>query len=277
MGSQTDAGGGGEMTYYDGALLSYGAGVNTVAMTLRLLDEGWRGPIVFADTGGEHPETYCHMAWMEENIIQPAGATLERVSFATLTEAEREQARKNAAIGVGRLAQMTTLEGYCLARYILPLLAVRWCSVMFKWAVLHAWADSRVIPVHLIGIAADEAQRVRDDPALAYPLVDWGWTRRDCMEYIKSKGVPIPRKSGCFFCPAQRQSDWKELLDVHPDLYARAEAMEANATRNGHVATLDPTGKVSLSHLRQAFDAQGDGMFSDDEIPREYEPCICHI
>lgn len=32
-------------------LISFGAGVNSVAMTILLVNEGWRGPIVFCDTG----------------------------------------------------------------------------------------------------------------------------------------------------------------------------------------------------------------------------------
>jgi len=42
------------MTFY----ISYGAGINSTAMTLLLLSKGLRFPVVFADTGGEWPETY---------------------------------------------------------------------------------------------------------------------------------------------------------------------------------------------------------------------------
>lgn len=264
------------VTPYDGALLSYGAGVNTVAMLLRLADEGWRGPIVFADTGGEQPETYCHMKVMDE-WLEPHGLTIERVSFGTLTETERELARRNASIGHGRMSVMASLEGYCLARNILPLLVVRWCAVMFKRSVIDAWAVTHGIVTHMIGIASDEPNRVREDAGLLYPLNDWGWTRRDCIDYIRKRHVPVPRKSGCFFCPAQKRSEWRELLDVHPDLYARAEAMEVNASRNGHRATFSPDGKYSLADLRQGFETQGASMFEDQDVARVYSPCICGI
>jgi hypothetical protein len=97
------------------------------------------------------------------------------------------------------------------------------------------------------------------------------------MDYIKAQGIPMPRKSGCFYCPSQKRSEWRELLDLHPDLYERAVAMEANASRNGHRATLDPSGKRTLLEMKRDFEAQGDSMFSDDEAMRAYEPCICGL
>jgi len=160
---------------------------------------------------------------------------------------------------------------------MVPMLTVRWCSTIFKQAIITAWAQSRGLVTHALGIGADESQRWRQADHLNYPLIDWGWSRRDCIDYIRGKVVPIPRKSGCFFCPSQKRSEWRELLDVHPDLYERASAMERNASRNGHRATLDVSGKYSLDMMRHQFESQGPSMFEDQDIPRIYEPCICHI
>lgn len=41
-----------------GEIVSFGAGVNSTALAILLVNEGWRGPIVFADPGAEWPETY---------------------------------------------------------------------------------------------------------------------------------------------------------------------------------------------------------------------------
>lgn len=160
---------------------------------------------------------------------------------------------------------------------MVPILGIRWCSIIFKRSVIAAWAATRVLPVQMIGIAADEPNRIREDAGLLYPLNDWGWTRRDCIDYIRKRHVPVPRKSGCFYCPSQKRSEWRELLEVHPDLYARAELMEMNASRYGHTATFDPSGKRTLLALRAEFESQGASMFEDQEIPRAYEPCLCGI
>jgi len=256
-------------------LISYGGGVNTVAMTIRLVNEGWRGPIVFADTGGEHPETYCHMRWFEQNFLQPKGLAITRLSWQDLLPELVEPAYKlcHNKKQIGH-----SLEAYCLMRGIIPLLSVRWCSLTFKRSLIDAWRQRHDIPVSLIGISADESHRARNDGICTYPLLDWDWTRQDCFTAIKEANVPIPRKSGCFFCPGQRLSEWRQLLLDHPDLFERAVALEHNAsTRVGRLCTLLPNGDITLTQLRRRFEAQPsfDG-FEDIDL-RNYQPCICGL
>ena len=67
-------------------MISFGGGVNSVAMTIMLVEDGWRGPIVFSDTGGEWPETYCYLrtfgAWLKEYGLEIVAhyAALDRIS-----------------------------------------------------------------------------------------------------------------------------------------------------------------------------------------------------
>lgn len=263
------------MTDYDGALLSYGGGVNTVAMVIRLAKEGWTGPIVFADTGGEHPETYCHIKWMDE-WLKGYGMSVTTLSYMRLTEEERRDAPRRASISYGRVAD--TLEEYCLAHGMIPLLAIRWCSIIFKRSVIQAWAQKRGYEKQLVGISADEPQRIRDDPNVLYPLNDWGWRRQDCIDYIKENDVPVPRKSGCFFCPAQKRSEWRDLLMDNPELYERAAVMERKASeKSGKLQTFDPSGKVTLEDLAMQFDGQTVMDFANEADMRAYEPCICGL
>ncbi len=91
-------------------MLSYGGGVNTVAMTHRLVNEGWRGAIVMADTGGERPETYCHVAWMDE-WLKTRGLHIERVACSMPPADLVERAAKSIS---DRRMLGQTLEGFCL-------------------------------------------------------------------------------------------------------------------------------------------------------------------
>jgi hypothetical protein len=37
-----------------------------------------------------------------------------------------------------------------------------------------------------------------------YPLIEWQWTRKECVDAICRHGLPQAGKSSCFFCPAMK-------------------------------------------------------------------------
>ena len=55
-----------------------------------------------------------------------------------------------------------------------------------------------------------------------YALMDWGWTREDCIAAIQQEGLPLPGKSSCFFCPNIKKREIRNLYHQHRDLYDRA-------------------------------------------------------
>lgn len=91
-----------------------------------------------------------------------------------------------------------------------------------------------------LGITVDEIQRARTShPAdrwttRTYPLIDIGLYRDDCMTIIRDAGLPVPPKSSCWFCPFHHMDAWRELRRTRPDLFARAQQLEAtlNARRD---------------------------------------------
>jgi len=236
-------------------VISFGGGVNSVAMTIGLVEQGWRGPIVFADTGGEHPETYCYLTYFERHFLAPRGLTLTRLEAGSAYHSRKAR---------------QPLEQYCLEAGIVPLLAVRWCSVEWKRDPLVRWSRAHGREVQLLGIAADEPQRVRDAATVRYPLVEAGLTRGECRRLIRRAGLDAPRKSGCFFCPGSSLRSWQALYFQHPELYERAIALEDNAgARSEKWATLDPHG-ISLRQHRQR---RWQGQLQMDLS--EWLPCVC--
>ena len=245
-------------------MISFGAGVNSVAMTIMLVDDGWRGPIVFANTGGEHPETLCHLEYFERDFLAQHGLEITRLSPAT-----HPGLYDDKRIGGDG---SDTLEDYCLMRGIIPLLAVRWCSVQFKRTALENWREKLGCIVSVQGMSASELQRVRDDPAVRYPLVEAGITRGECRRIIQRAGLDAPIKSGCFFCPGQRLAGWRRLYYDHPDLYERAVLLEDNASKyNQKWATLDPHGISLRQHAKRRWVGQIEMDLS------EWLPCICKL
>ena len=148
----------------------------------------------------------------------------------------------------------------------------------FKVRPVAKWMAQNGETEQMIGIAADESHR---QPDKWRPLCDAGVTRQGCIDIIQAEGVSVPRKSGCYICPFQRVSGWRELWRDHPDLFERAAKLEEDVTRNveGRFrATLDPSGKRTLRDLEVMFTGQAP-MFDDSEMDalRSYQPCICEL
>jgi hypothetical protein len=84
--------------------------------------------------------------------------------------------------------------------------------------------------VQFIGIDAGEDHRIRgnwnDELKNEYPLVDRGIDRDGCIKIIMDHGLEVPMKSGCYFCPFQRISQWKKLRIERPELFCKAKALE---------------------------------------------------
>lgn len=238
-----------------GEMISFGGGVNSVAMTIMLVNEGWRGPVVFTDTGGEHPETYCYMTYFEREWLKPRGMEVTRI-----LPGSQWHGRPSAV----------PLEDYCLEAGLVPFMAARWCSREWKREPLERWRMAHGIDVTLVGMCADEANRMRADPTVRYPLEYIG--RAECARIIRAEGLAVPPKSSCWFCPMQANAEWKRLYHDHPDLYERAAQLERNATeKRGKWITLDASA-VSLDQMCQR---RWEGQMEMDLS--EWLPCICTL
>lgn len=83
----------------------------------------------------------------------------------------------------------------------------------------------------LIGFSTDEFHRASNRRAYpherpCYPLLDLGLSRADCMKVIADAGLPVPRKSSCFFCPFHDRRAWSEMRRDEPGLFARSVELE---------------------------------------------------
>lgn len=207
--------------------VSYGGGVNSVAVCVGLVERNEPPDLVmFSDTGGERPETYEHIKLMFDWLKQ------RNIKCVTV---------RNAPASGDK-----TLEDNCLRRKELPSLAYgfKGCSVKWKRQPMDRFLRQQYEPSmallaagqkinRIIGIDAGETRRAKLPPddyfVYKYPLVEWGWDRDACHYAIERAGLPQPPKSSCFFCPAMKRAEIRDLMETHPDLFARALAIEANA------------------------------------------------
>jgi hypothetical protein len=244
---------------------AYGLGVDSTAMLIEFASRGIRPDLIlFADTGGEKPETYEYL-----NVIQPF---LAHVGFPAVITVRYKPKR----------AVYDTLEGQCLHTGTLPSLAYggKSCALKYKRSpqdqyILAHFPPADVIRngrrvvraigfdaseerrtyahvVKAIGIdageehrmtwarsaASDDGKRLSRDAwldrnyfAYWYPLMEWGYDREKCKQIIVAAGLPVPVKSACFFCPACKKPEILWLQEHHPALLQRALAIERNAQR----------------------------------------------
>lgn len=216
-------------------VVSYGAGVDSTSMLVGLKARGIRpDAVVFADTGSEKPETYAY--------LQVMNGWLREAGFPEITLVKRTPTTSSVTGN-----EYATLEQNCREHSMLPSLAYagRGCSQKWKHDPQEQWArnwppgrqalDNGFKIGKLIGYDAGPADSRRphipedDEYTYAYPLHEWGWDRERSKREIAKAGLPIPFKSSCFFCPASKPDELRQIATLNPDLLRRIIHMEAGA------------------------------------------------
>lgn len=72
-----------------------------------------------------------------------------------------------------------------------------------------------------LGITVDEIERAKPSRVAfinhKFPLLDLGIYRHHCEEWFKSKGLLVPGKSSCKFCPYKSLYEWGQMRENEPD------------------------------------------------------------
>lgn len=245
-------------------IVTYGGGTNSTALLIGLRDrKEIPDAIVFSDTGGEKPFTYEYLKRMK--------IWCKRNNFPKITI-------------VRKGGNNETLEEDILRRKTIPSVAFGYktCSSKYKIEPFEKWCNhhdkcqeiwesgGRVIKI--VGIDADETRRARISTSKKfenrYPLIEWDWGRDDCIDIIKTEGLPLPGKSSCFFCPNTKP---KDILLLPEDLKKRAIEIEHNFLANEKGGPVRGLGRNwSWSHLIETADRQESFYFAQDM------PCGCY-
>ena len=277
------------MTPENPIVVSYGGGVNSVALLVYLQREGFvPKAIVMADPGSERVGT---VRFRDHELPQ----WLVKVGFPKLEVIDRI----SEGAHVARAWRLETLEGECLRTQSLPSVAYGWkkCSAKYKgdtqrwWAARQEWAkelwaSGRKIR-KVIGYDAGETRRVKksfqNDWEEArfvpwYPLHDAGFDRDGCEELIRGAGLSVPPKSACTFCPNNTLEEWTDLRRDEPEMFARAVEMSRNAETT--LTAPDVVGLMRCNpHGKRQLHVWAAGGYDDGEPlkgGREDEmPCEC--
>lgn len=152
--------------------------------------------MVFVNHGGDLPETYQYVKDIQQNLD---------INITTRDSAEN-------------------LYDYCWQHKIIPSIHWRWCTDKFKIRTMRKYVDQ---DIPMIGLSFDERWRAKDfqiEKRSIFPLIEERVTKFRALQEFKD--VPIPCKSGCFFCPFQKKEQWRQLFFNHPYLFLKALLLE---------------------------------------------------
>lgn len=214
-------------------ILSLGAGVQSSTIAL-MAAEGLISAMpleaVFADTHSEPEETYRYLAWLRSVLPFPvvtvsAGSLYEK---AALLDTTKKLARKIAT---------RVLPSFYVSNGAIQM-SQRRCTSSYKIIPIrqHVRKYFRAGVQQWIGISTDEAGRMKDSQVSyiknRYPLIELEMSRQDCIDWLDSKGYPVPPKSSCVFCPFHDDKAWSNLKLNHPADFERAVELERHMQAN---------------------------------------------
>lgn len=218
---------------------AWGMGVDSTALIIEWVARSLPLSVVLtADTGVEREETYAYLPifqkWMNDHGIEHHVVRYVPKRFKHWPP------------------YFTLLEN-CLTNATLPSISFGRHSCSSKWKIQPqdqwvanweparaAWARGERV-VKLIGYdssPADTRRYAHREGHISslydyhYPLRDWVWDRERCAARIRAEGLPIPIKSACWICAAQKSHELMSLPRWCLRLIVLLEARAAPRLRN---------------------------------------------
>lgn len=215
-------------------VVGFSGGKDSTALVLRMIELGEHiDEVLCCDTYKELPAMYRHIEKVKK-IVEQAGIKFTLLkcekSFDYLMFEHQPNRKKD------------TYQGY--SGYSWPGPRNRWCTSKLKIDIVRAYLKE-LRKTHTViqcnGIAADEEYRLeRKNNQMEYkrhPLVEWGWTEKDCLEYCYNKGFDwegayeLFSRVSCWCCPLQPLSELRKLKEHFPELWDQLRDMDRRTWR----------------------------------------------
>lgn len=240
-------------------VVSFSGGKDSTAMLLRMIEENYPIDIIlYCDTGLEFPEMDEHIDKVEKYIgrkITRLKSSKDFMFYAT-EQTRIIKSEKTPGYSPGDIA-----KGYGY-----PTVKARWCTKHLKTEVIDRYLKDLKKDydlVQYIGIASDETHRERD---LNYPLIKWGMTEKDCLDYCYARGFDwgglyeIWDRVSCWCCPLQSLGDLRKLKEKRPELWSRLREMDKTIHRKcrdqGHGKRLNFKFDTSFTDIERRFEVE---------------------
>jgi hypothetical protein len=230
-------------------VLSLGAGVQSTCVYL-LSHYGQIDRLdyaIFADVGDEPKAVYRHLDWMRNEL---GGDTPILVGSKGCLGDDLIMNRNSTGQRFASIPAYTGFAGTKEGRLR------RQCTKEYKIDVVHQVLRREVLGLQprqrikkdtnvtmVFGISLEEARRTKgilkrmtQYPWMTalFPLIDRGWTRKDCQDWMTNLlPYEVPR-SACVYCPYHSNEEWLRLKEAGGEDWERAVEVDA-ALRSDHV------------------------------------------
>lgn len=218
-------------------IVSFSGGKDSTAMLLGMIERGMRiDCILFCDTGLEFPAMYEHIRKVEKDIGRKITVVKSEHSFEYLMFDLPIKRKEDSPI-IKKYGEHYTGYGWAGSR-------LRWCTSRLKDMPRDRFLRSlkkEYNIIEYIGIAADEGYRLeRERNQMTnhrHPLVDWGMTEADCLQYCYDKGYDWGglythfSRVSCWCCPLQPLAELKELYHYFPELWKKLKEWDKKTWR----------------------------------------------
>jgi len=194
-------------------IVSLSGGKDSTAMLLMMMERKEQiDDIVFFDWGMEFPQMYEHLDKLEQYIkhkivrLHP-----EHTWDYYMYDIMKVRGPRKGEKGYGW-----------------PAFRRRWCT-RIKTNTLHAFMKGTI---QCIGFAIDESSRANWKANFKYPLLEWGVTGTDALEYCRRQGFTWGglyehfHRVSCWHCPLQRLASLRSLRDNYPQLWKKLLEMK---------------------------------------------------
>ena len=232
-------------------VVSFSGGKDSTAMLLKMLEMGMQvDAVLFCDTGLEFPQLYDHIRKVEQNTGIKVTTVKSEHSFEYLMFDKPIKRKKKELRGK---------TGYSWAG---PLM--RWCTNLLKTVPREKYLRElrkKYTVIEYIGIAADETERLTHKcntrPNVKLPLVEWGMTEADCLQFCKERGYDwggLYEKFGrvsCWCCPLQPLNELRILYFDFPELWKQLREWDDRTWR-----TFKPGWSVQQLETRFKFELE---------------------
>lgn len=237
--------------------VSFSGGKDSTAMLLHMMELGEHiDEVLTCDTGMEFPAMYDHISKVSE-IVKDNG-----IKFTVLKNPESfEYLMLDKKITSDKWGEH---KGYGW-----PTPVIRWCTKNLKTNVIDRYLKeltSREDCVHCIGLASDETKRLERESnrnkTHRHPLVEWGWTEKDCLQYCYDLGYDwgglykIFNRVSCWCCPLSSIGELRKLYEHYPDLWHQLEEWEGRMNTEEWGSRPQFKQSLSVADLTERFERE---------------------